>query len=150
MPLKIGRVGQHRQAGRAARFIGAGMGGRIEISADQPLEGDAFLIFCNKAEALLRGGIKRAPEPARRRLPGGARLQIGERGGRLARRHLARLVLQISISLLVISTISSNSAARWQAPCRWLRRLPRRRPASSCASPATISAAAALKSTASR
>ena len=33
--LEIGRVGQHREAGRAARLIGAGEGGGIEIGADQ-------------------------------------------------------------------------------------------------------------------
>ena len=35
MPLEIRRVGEHRQAGGAARGIGAGVIGGVEIVADQ-------------------------------------------------------------------------------------------------------------------
>ena len=44
LALEVRLVGQHREAGGAAALIGAGQRGRVEVGADQPLPGDAFLI----------------------------------------------------------------------------------------------------------
>ena len=53
MALKIGRVGQYRQAGCAPGLICLRMCRRIKIVSDQSFRGRSFLDFCNEAEALL-------------------------------------------------------------------------------------------------
>ena len=65
--LEIGLVGQDRQAGRAARLIGAGVRGGSKSARIRPLDGDAFLISAISAVARL--GVERGAEAARRRRP---------------------------------------------------------------------------------
>ena len=89
-PKEIAFVGQHRQAGRAAGGIGAGVGGRVEIGADQPL-GRAGL-FDLGDQAIAGRLVQRAPEAARRGLGRGALLQRGKAGARLASGDLLALV----------------------------------------------------------
>ena len=87
MPLKIGRIGQHRKTGRAARLIGAGMGSGIEIRADQTLGWAGLFDLGN--EGIAGGGLgpQSRFKAARGGLAGGTRIQIGHRGKGLSRRH---------------------------------------------------------------
>src|SRR3546814_1406150 len=50
MPLEPGRIGQDRQAGRAAGLIGAGVIGWIKIFSYQSLGWRSFLYLCDQAE----------------------------------------------------------------------------------------------------
>src|SRR3546814_12942294 len=67
MPLEPGRIGQDRQAGRAAGLIGAGVIGWIKIFSYQSLGWRSFLYLCDQAEPA-RGdlGPKRGGEAAHR------------------------------------------------------------------------------------
>src|SRR3546814_13057203 len=67
MPLEPGRIGQDRQAGRAAGLIGAGVIGWIKIFSYQSLGWRSFLSLCDQAEPA-RGdlGPKRGGEAANR------------------------------------------------------------------------------------
>ena len=97
--LEIGRVGEHREAGRAAGLIGAGMVCRVKISPDQPFGWRSFLDFSDQREARSRFGFQRGAKAARRSLPGGAGIKVAERGGGLRAATSSRLVSQISVSL---------------------------------------------------
>ena len=65
--LERRRVGQHRQAGRAALLIGARQRGRIEIGADQALGRARLLDLGDQAVAL----VARAPSSSAARKPRG-------------------------------------------------------------------------------
>src|SRR3546814_17713018 len=56
MPLEPGRIGQDRQAGRAAGLIGAGVIGWIKIFSYQSLGWRSLLYLCDQAEPA-RGGL---------------------------------------------------------------------------------------------
>ena len=59
--LEIGRVGQHRKAGRAARGIGAGQRRRVEVGADQALRRRRPLDLGDQGRPRLRRCLPRAP-----------------------------------------------------------------------------------------
>ena len=94
-PLEPALVGQDRQAGGTARFIGAGMSRGIEIGADQALGGAGLLHLGDQRMAGL--GIQRGTESARRGDGGDLGVQIGMRHGRLARRDIGTLGFQDAV-----------------------------------------------------
>ena len=59
--LERGRVGQHREAGGAARLIGLGERARLEILADQALGRARLLDLGDQAEPAFFGRPARAP-----------------------------------------------------------------------------------------
>src|SRR3546814_3109202 len=64
---EIGFICQHRKARCAACLIGAGVGGRIEIDANQPLGRASFLNLCDEAIAIFgMCTVKRRLEAAHR------------------------------------------------------------------------------------
>ena len=80
MTLEGGGIGQHREAGRAAGFIGLRKDGRIEIGADQPLGGRGLLHLRDQRVVAARVlALDRTDEAARRGCSLGACLDLGER-----------------------------------------------------------------------
>ena len=90
-PHEIGHVGEHRQTGRAARFIGLGMGGRIEVGADQALGWGRLLDLGNQREAPRGFGLQRPAETARGRLLSRGGVEIGDAARGLARGDMVGL-----------------------------------------------------------
>ncbi len=82
--LEEGRVGEHRQAGRAALGIGAGERRRVEIGADQALRRARLLDLGDERGAAGAGRrLDRGNEAAGRRRGAGAALHLGGRDGGL-------------------------------------------------------------------
>ena len=65
-------VGQHREAGGAAAFVGRGQCRRVEILADQALGGTGLLDLGDEAEPSLCLAVLQRREKAARRAPGRA------------------------------------------------------------------------------
>ena len=93
MALERGRVGQHREARRAAGLIGLGQRRRIEIGANEPLRrrglfhlGDQRVVAARKLVA------DRAQKTARRRGRLGAGFDLGQRMRPLGRGDFLALV----------------------------------------------------------
>ncbi len=80
--LKIRRIGQHRKAGRTARLIGTGMGGRVKISTDQSFGWRSSLYFCDQRKLRFSLCPQRCLKPAH-----GRRLRPVAQPQRLARGH---------------------------------------------------------------
>ena len=75
--LERGRVGEDREAGRAARLIGAGQRRRVEVGADQALGGARLLDLGDQRPIRLRRAWHRAPGESR--APAGAALARASR-----------------------------------------------------------------------
>ena len=94
LALERRRVGQHRQAGRAAGLIGARQRGRIEVGADQALRRARLLDLGD--QRVVAGGDACARSRARKPRGGGAALRrgldLGQRPRAFGRRDLLALV----------------------------------------------------------
>src|SRR5262249_27315611 len=150
--LKRRRVREHRKTGCATGFISDGQRRRIEIGADEPLRRARLLDFCDQAVAI--GGLRtkqRGSETARGRHRPCFLIQRGIGDPRFRGGNLFALVLgdvvqnghafetSIRRSRRVSAAPESMDIAVLSTPSAML-----------CALPATISAAAALRSTISR
>ena len=157
--LERGRVGEHRQAGRAAGLIGPGQRRRIEIGADQALRrarlldlGDQRVVAAGDA-ALDRARRSRAA--ARRALASAS--SVGERARALGGGDLLALVgfdLARECRVMLASARSTPRSAGRARPSAAPLSIDLAASAApsfrSLALPATISAAAALSSATSR
>ena len=91
--LKGGPVGEHREACRPPRLIGAGEGRRVEIGADQSFRGARLFDFRDQSHmAGLALGLDRLDEAARRILVMRLARQGLERHAHLGRRDFAPLI----------------------------------------------------------
>ena len=91
--LERRRVGQHREAGRAAGLVGARQRRRVEIGADQPLGRARLLDLGDQGIVAAREpALDRPQETARRRGRPGRGLDRGGRPRALRRRDLLALV----------------------------------------------------------
>ena len=160
MALEGGRVGQHRQARRAAGLVSLRQCRRIEIGADQPLRRRGLFHFRDQRIIAARKLFAdRAHETARRRCFFGARLDVGKRMRALGGRDLLALVgLDLGQDIGHLWRLSDqpretaircfSRAAAAPLSSDWV---PSATPSfKSLARPATISAAAAFSSATSR
>ena len=157
--LERGRVGQHREAGGAARFIGAGERRRIEIGADQALRRARLLDLGDQREVAMRDAAHCSASAKGRTGGGGtarSRIDICERPAPWRRRSLALvgkdLVEHVGHRLRLYHGSAERALRARPAPrrCRSTRAASATPSRSDCALPATSSAAAAFSSTISR
>src|SRR5690606_20627740 len=148
-------VGEHRQAGRAARLVAACDRGRIEVRADHALRRTRLLRFGDHRRRPLRDrAFDRGREATRRRLVGGARFELAQGQACAALGHFRDLARQDPLqhghaaSRARRCVASTNSASLARAAPEAIASRARRMPsAMSSATPATYSAAPALSAT---
>ena len=111
--LKVGSIGQDREAGGSASRIGAGMVSGVKILADESLGRRCFLDFCDQRKAICCPGFQCGAKPARRRLHASARVEFGKAGFALACRNFAALGLADFGELVRHGTALATSQAGW-------------------------------------
>src|SRR6056297_4347931 len=154
--LETRAVGQHRQAGGTARRIGLRQRGGVEIFADQALRGARLLDLGDEAVPGLAGLQERPGKGAHGRRVAGLGLDLLDRLRRLRRGDLLELVVPDPVqdgrcghwaSDVALASAARRVRAAPESMLSAAMATPSRR---SSVRPATVSAAAALSSTASR